>query len=86
MVVTLQITSYRPQLSFCAVGEVTWTCSPGRIALIILCIACLTSVLAWMIASPERLHCLVYTLWGTGLISFTASNLQSTTPTPLITL
>ena len=33
---------------------------------------------------PARL-CL-YTLWGTGLISFTASNLQSTTPTPLITL
>ena len=28
----------------------------------------------------------LYTLWGTALISFTASNLQSTTPTPLITL
>ena len=40
---------------------------------------------------PYSLHCdfgsgLLYTLWGTGLISFTASNLQSTTPTPLITL
>ena len=33
----------------------------------------------------ERAHKL-YTLWSTGLISFTASNLQSTTPTPLITL
>ena len=28
----------------------------------------------------------LYTLLGTGLISFTASNLQSTTPTPWITL
>ena len=29
---------------------------------------------------------ILYTLWGTGLIFFKASNSQSTTPTPLITL
>ena len=35
---------------------------------------------------PSQSSIILYTLWGTGLISFTASNLQSTTPTPLITL
>ena len=50
---------------------------------ILLVILMLYYWLAWLNGSV--LYAL-YTLWGTGLISFTASNLQSTTPTPLITL